>query len=418
VIVGAAVWTVLGAALASALALSSGHPGGSVARRLYRHAFEGPTRVEVRLPSWAQCPRGTRVVVPDGPTFVAIGEVSGTRLEPGARALVALADVAPERGDEIGPGTKATLLMAPGTAAWITRTLVPKETAERIRKEIDALRATHQEDIVRTLRPFVKETVNDAATLLLRDFRAAIERHRPEIESILARYREETIEKEFVPVFRESVWPQVVEISRPTLESIARELWDELPLWSLGWNYVWGKLPKTPGDALEQRFNRFLEEKAVPLLRSRQDEIRRTAEEVVRAISTNPQVQDVVRRAADRVANDPELQALLRRILEEVVTENQELVKLLERRWNDPRVQRAMEGFSARLQPGIDKIINMVLLNEAGDGISPHLARVLRTEILQKDTIWIRLEPVPGERRPAGTGNAPVVLEARVDTDG
>lgn len=411
---GAAIWLVLLFALASALALSSGHPGGSVARRLYRHSIEGPTRVEVRLPSWALCPEGTRVVVPDGPAFVAIGEVTGSRTEPGA--IVALADVAPERGDRIGPRTTATLLMAPGTAAWITKTLVPPDTALRIRREIDALRVTHEADIVRTLRPFVRETVDDAASLLARDFRAALERHRGEIEAILDRYRVETLEKEFVPVFREHVWPTVVDLSRPALEEIARELWEKLPLWSLGWSWAYGKLPRTPADALEQRFNRFLQEEAIPLLRERQDELARTAESVVRAISENPEVRDVVRRAAERVASDPELEALLRHILEEVVTDNEALARLLERRWNDPRVQRAMQGFSARLQPGIDRIINMVLLNEAGDGISPHLARVLRTEILRKDTIWIRLDPAPGDARPAGA--APVVLEGRVDTDG
>lgn len=414
IVAGAAIWLVLVVALASSLALSSGHPGGSVARRLYRHSIEGPTRVEVRLPSWAYCPAGTRVVVPDGPTFVAIGEVSGSRSEPGA--LVAFADVAPERGDLIGPRATATLLTAPGTAAWITKTLVPPETAERIRKEIDVLRATHEDDIVRTLRPFLAETVNDAASLLARDFRAALERHRDEIEAILDRYRVETLEEEFVPVFREEVWPTVVDLSRPTLEGIARELWEKLPLWSLGWNWMYGKLPSTPADALEQRFNRFLQDEAVPLLRSRQDELARTAESIVRAISENPAVRDVLRRAAERVANDPDLQALLRHILAEVVTDNAALARLLERRWNDPRVQRAMQGFSARLQPGIDRIINMVLLNESGDGISPHLARVLRTEILRKDTIWIRLDPAPGDARPDGA--APVVLEGRVDSDG
>ncbi len=411
---GAAIWLGVLALLTSSLAFSSGQPGGSVANRLYRHVAEGPTRIEIRFPAWAHSPTGTRLVIRDGASFLTIGEVVESRR--GGDAVVAVAEVAPERGDAIGPRSGATLVNAPGTAAWITRTLLPDDTLARIRDEIDVLRVTHWEEIVRTFRPFVQEAAAEAADLLARDLREAMLLHRAEFRAILERYRIETLEQEFLPVFRERVWPRIESRFRPEIEEIARELWDRLPLWSLGWSFVYGKLPRTPADALEQRFNRFVKEEAIPLLESRKDGLAALAEDVAREIVDDPEVKDAVQRALDRVGRDPELQALLRRMFEEIVTRNEDLAALLEKRWNDARVQVALRSFSTRLQPGIDRILNMVLLNEAGDGISPHLARVLRTEILAKDRIWILVDPVPEEGRPPGP--APTVLTGRIDSDG
>jgi len=66
------------------------------------------------------------------------------------------------------------------------------------------------------------------------------------------------------------------------LDEAGEELWDALPIWSLGVKYVWEKVPLTPEEQVKRRFEEYLKKDAAPILKKHAPAALKLAGEVLR----------------------------------------------------------------------------------------------------------------------------------------
>jgi hypothetical protein len=76
---------------------------------------------------------------------------------------------------------------------------------------------------------------------------------------------------------------------------------------------------------------------------------------------------------------------------------------------NSPETRRALDVTSARLEPALRRIGDMVFGTQSA-GITPEFAQVLRSEILYKDHRWFLLNAPATDNRPANV-NGELTIE-------
>src|SRR5205085_5892556 len=100
-----------------------------------------------------------------------------------------------------------------------------------------------------------------AMTVLENNLAAALKNHEGEFHAVLDKHQS-TLKDDLLPVLKEQLGPVVKEKSKPLLRKIGRELWDALPMWSLGWSAFRDKLPWQNQSYVDKWFEEFVETKA------------------------------------------------------------------------------------------------------------------------------------------------------------
>jgi hypothetical protein len=120
------------------------------------------------------------------------------------------------------------------------------------------------------------------------------------------------------------------------------------------------------------------------------------AVDVLGDIAKSEQVAATLRRILLKLKDDAEFIALLKTLFRELIRDNPRLEAYLRNKWEDASVQRTLAGAGARLEGLLKTIGDLVLLNETRTGVSPHLARVLRSVVLRKDRAYVIVQPAAG----------------------
>ena len=196
------------------------------------------------------------------------------------------------------------------------------------------------------------------------------------------------------------LWPIIQARAKPTMDAIGAEVWKRLPVWSFTWRFLYQSLPLTGDRILKSEVDRFWQEEATPILREHAGDFLAILQDIVAESAANPRVAAAFRRSFDHLIRDRDLQHQLRLIFQEVILDNPRFHARMARRWQTPEVARALEVLSKRLEPMVRRIGDLVL-GTRGGGITPEFARVLRTQILEKDRRWILLESPAGGGTPA-----------------
>ncbi|MEM7456516.1 MAG: hypothetical protein AAF456_19380, partial [Planctomycetota bacterium] len=159
--------------------------------------------------------------------------------------------------------------------------------------------------------------------------------------------------------------------------------------------------PVPQRDLTEREFNRFVNEKAVPIVESHFGEIVALQQTILTEVSRNPRVQQTVRDGFRDIAADPEVQAVINEVFREVFVDNERLIETVRDSWNTPRAQAALRLTNDRLDPTITAI-GETMFGSPYKQITPEFSRVLRNRILHKDDRWLVLHQTgeEGSARP------------------
>lgn len=399
---GLAFW--IGVAVAAALGVFT--PRGSAADaadRLVAYAVSSPRHLVLDVPQGAELRPGDPVFVSAPDRFlVRVGRVESTG---GGAAVLALH---PEAEERLREGLVARVYAVPDTVAWIVATLLPRAKTDEIRSLTVEFFRREGEAIRAALMPELEESVREVVAFYEEELPAALARHADEIEALATKHREGVIRRDLVPVVKEVGGKLAAEKFRPLAEEVGREIMDSLPVWSLGWRYLWEKVPFTDDQQMKKRFEKYFREEAEPILAAHTDEAVRLLGEVLKEMASDPRVRAAVRRVATEVAEDPEVAALAKELFSELVLRNERLVSLLRKRWEEG-LRDAVASAASRTEPLVKDIVNAVVKDADGEGLSPRFAHVLRTRVFWKDRRWVLLVP--------GDGGAPLTDGARIPAE-
>jgi hypothetical protein len=398
VIAGVAVWAALGFGAFAAARQASARLGdvGAVASRVWRYASGRPARAAVRFPEGAFVLPGDGVYVRDPRGVRAVGQVRSTAAEGGATAaVVEFYDPA----DAPARGTRFHAVPNALTPAWTVEVLLPPERRARILEDLRAFTREHRLEILETFWTPSDLFLRDAVGILEEDLPAVLRRRDDQVQKLLKKHRDTTFEKEMLPVLKAEAWPRVQERSRPLVEEVGEELWKGLPKWELGWRYVYGQLPGTDSDVMRKRFDRYVEEEAVPILTAHTEDFLAVLQEVLSDLAANPRVAASLRGGFARVVEDPEFTALLGDVFAELLSSEGRLLAAFRARFTSPEFTDRLNRLFERLGPCLESSADRILLADDG-GIHPDLARVLRRQIFLKDACWILVEPGAGPPAP------------------
>ena len=312
------------------------------------------------------------------------------------------------QGSGAVPRVRAKLITVPQTAAWILRTLLPPEKLEILAREWNETLLTHRDEVFASLNPLITRFVLTMEEVVIAALPAAIEARRAELSALGTRLHEEVIRKELTPLLRDQLWPVIEERTRPTLTAIQDEMLKKIPVWGITWRLLYDKLPLTQQNALRRELDRFWQVEAAPILKAHAEDFLAIAQDVVKEAAKNPEVGAAFRRGFDRLVQDGELKHEARHFLQATVLDNPRFHEAMRELWASPEFSRAVDGLSRFLEPFARRMGDLVL-GTRGGGITPEFARVLRSQILEKDRRWILLEEIE-----ASAGGEPLGPGARI----
>jgi hypothetical protein len=217
-----------------------------------------------------------------------------------------------------------------------------------------------------------------------------------------AKYQHEIVEVRLAPVMKSQIWPLVVQHTEPVVRDVGREIWERASVWRFGWRSIYDRMLPNEQSLTEKEWARFLRQDALPVLERHTDELVAVQEKVLANVLANEEVRTAACDGLRAMADDPELQQLAWDLIRELILENPRLHAILARHWTGPEAQRALEITSERFEPAVLRI-SETLFGNAEAGITPELARVLRSKVLGKDRRWLFVEGVAPA--PAATGS-------------
>lgn len=280
----------------------------------------------------------------------------------------------------------------PMSLDWVVKTVIPKhrqkEIAARISDEWNLQRA----EVIDRLKPVIREGVQTALNTVEAELPKVIRNHRGDFHALGDRYQAEILKAEIMPLVRKEILPIIEEEAVPVATDLGKALWKRVSLWSFTWRYVYDKSPLPKKNAVKEEFQRFIDNEALPELRSRTDEFIDVTETIVQRSMENPKVKEVLKRNVKRVIEDEELRQLIWLVVKEAVVENDTLRTTLEAHMKDQETRAIVRLTGDRLEPFVREIGDMIF-GSRETGITPEFSRILRSQILTKDRRWFVMKP-------------------------
>ena len=281
---------------------------------------------------------------------------------------------------------------------WVIQTMMSPEMKTKIGNLIINSFDRNRDVLVAAFEPVVKESISAATVILREDLEKSFDRHQKEIDQLSERFQNELLQEQILPLVQDEIWPVVQEESQPLATTIGREIWREVSVWRFGWRYLYDKSPLPDRKLSEQEFERFVDDKAIPILKEHVDDFVGLQQRLLTRISTNEKVKATVSAALREVATDPEVRDLVSVIFREVVTDNDRLKNTLESKWKTDAGRRAIWMANNRLDPTVRRI-GETMFGSPETEITPEFARVLRNRVMHKDARWLTLHSAALENR-------------------
>lgn len=276
----------------------------------------------------------------------------------------------------------------------VVAVMLPPEKQLQIQQHLSDLMREHGDELVAAFAPLVQQSLERSLPVVEEEFRIALDRHRDEIDRLVGRWNDDVIRDRLIPLARREILPTVRKHGEPQVEEIGRELWDRASIWRFGWRAVYDNSPLPRKNLVQEEWDRFVEEQAIPVFEARMDEIVVTLQKIVSDVAANSRVRAELAGVASEIAADEDARDLLRQILKETFVDSRRLREVWSSVWTSDDARRALDLAGNRLEPVVRKIGDE-LFGTQEDGIDPNFARVLRSQILGKDRRWVVATRVP-----------------------
>ncbi|MCP3917663.1 MAG: hypothetical protein GY711_19120 [bacterium] len=380
---GGAFWIALAVGLTAAARDSAEAPGAGVGEQLVDYALGSEVEIELELPG-VSADYGDPIFARDeAGGWMQVGYLSGVDNPRGATRATAIwysSELEPEACDLVYARNA-------GTLADVVATMLPPEKRERILTIVAEANRRHGAEIAAALRPVIERTIRETAPVIEAGVRASITAHRSEVQALAQRYDEKFIRRRLVPLVREEVLPSVRLHGEPIAKEIAAELWERASVLRFGWAALYDSAPFPAKDLTRKEFDRFLVNEAVPVVESHTADLVEAVKRVLTDVASNPRIRTELEAFADELARDPELERLLKSVIQEAIVDNEALRDVWVRNWQANESQAALGLAGRRFEPVVRQIGDE-LFGTREVGIHPDFARVVRNQILGKDRRW------------------------------
>ncbi|MDB4766770.1 hypothetical protein OAG71_03680 [bacterium] len=274
--------------------------------------------------------------------------------------------------------------------AWVGKTMLNTAKRKELTELIVDAYSRHQDELLETFKPLIEQTIADGAKIIRDEIVIEIAKHQEQIEAIGRRYESEILEKDILPVLEQEVWPIIQEESQPLVQQIGMEIWKEVSVWRFGWRVLYDATPLPEKNLSQREFDRFLESKALPILKSHVPDAIELQKSLLAKISKNEKLKATLSKAGNKILNDKEVQSLMKEIFKNAIVDNEKLKQSIETTWRSDSAVAAMRIANRRLEPTVTEI-GRALFGSPTEGITPEFARVLRNRVLHKDERWLVL---------------------------
>ena len=288
----------------------------------------------------------------------------------------------------VGSRFQLTAYRNSGKLDDVIATMFPAEKRQQIQLRLAEVLEVHGEELMTSLLPLAQQALQESLPVIEAEFRASTQRHQAEIDLLIERWNDDLVKERLIPLARREVMPIVRTHGQPIAETIGRELWDRASIWSFGWRAAYDKSPLPRRDLVQQEWDRFVEQDAIPVFDQHMDEIANAVQKMIAEIAAEKGVTDELAAVAISIASDPEAIRLFRDILRESIVDNPQLRQVWRQVWESDQAQSALDLAGQRLEPVVRQIGDD-LFGTREEGINPDFARVLRNQILGKDRRWI-----------------------------
>ncbi|MDG2221108.1 MAG: hypothetical protein P8L85_07000 [Rubripirellula sp.] len=279
-----------------------------------------------------------------------------------------------------------------GSMEEVIATMLPEAKRQQIQRRLADVLKAHGEELSGAFTPLVQDSLRQSMPLIENEFRKSVERHRGEVDQLAGRWNDEVVKDRLIPMARREILPIVRKHGAPTAERMGRELWDRASVWRFGWRIVYDRSPLPEKNLVQEEWDRFVEDEAVPVFDEHMDEIVVSVQRILSDVAANPSVRGELSAVSSELVNDPEARELVRTVLKETLVENERLRQAWRDVWTSPEAQAALTMAADRLEPVVRGIGDDLFGTEEG-GIDPNFARVLRNQILGKDRRWVTTTP-------------------------
>lgn len=393
--VGAIIWILISIAACIGWNRYAGQPTPA-AQQLVEYWTEYPRQVELEFDLPMPVRVGDPVMQFEGDVAKMVGvichvesPVSSRRdLVTTTRAYAQLFGSAP---DDLA-GMELTYHSTPDSIEWVIQTMLPPATRQRISQLVVEAYRENQSEILAELRPVLEKTFQDATQIMREEFQQSVQRRDQQIQKLSQRYQDELVDEKLVPLVQQEIWPVIERLGQPLVIDIGSQLWAEASIWRFGWRLLYDQTPLPHRNLTHKEFERFVTEKARPIIQEKLPDIIATQQEILAEISRNEKVRGTVSDSIRTVIWDDEFQTLVADIMKDVLIDNEKLHQVLVENWNTPEAQRALEITNRRLEPTVTQI-GQTLFGSPDSQITPEFSRVLRSQIMQKDQRWFVLRP-------------------------
>jgi hypothetical protein len=415
---GGVFWIAIIAGAAWVLGTRRGD-GGSTSSVLARHLLSRPAHVDVKLPYPVIVEVGDEVHLADASGEVPdaarpVGEIEAILAEDGSELPHLYTEASafrvrihqPDRVD-LRADAAADLVRVPQTGAWVAQTLLTRRTIPRIAQEWNLTMLEHREQIFALVTPIVRDCIIDIQRHVEREMPPFLARHREEVGRLSAALEGDVRGKDMPAVFEKEIWPMAQPHLRPVLDTVSREIWDQIPLWGFSWKIAYGALPFTDNDAFQNAWLEFVEGQVAPIIGSHSEELFAAGKAIFRDVLANERISERIRAAFTNLIEHPEFHALTHVFLKEVFLDNTDFHEAMRARAGSAEVRRALAVASTHLEPMIRRMGD-IILGTREDGVTREFARVLRAQILHKDLQRVVI-------RRGSEGAPPLARGARID---
>ena len=280
----------------------------------------------------------------------------------------------------------------PTSLDWVATTLLPEERRAEITTILAREWQKHGPELTARMQPILQDAVGQMALAVESQLPMVLEQHRLQISKIADRYQEEVVKQKVVPLVRSQILPIIEREIRPVALDVGRELWDRVSLWSFTWRYLYDVSPLPERNAVKREFERFLAEEIRPAMDTRVDDFVAATERIVRAVSQNREVREVIRESLHSSATDSQIRELTWSVFRDAFLTNPAVHQALQSSLSSADAQQAMRLAGIAFEPAVRDIGDAIFGNR-DDGISAEFARVMRLQILLKDRRWLQVVP-------------------------
>jgi hypothetical protein len=399
-LVGAFFW--LAAAVAAAAAAASLAPPtrerlDHVKVEMARAVFDPAPTFTILYRGGTVLERGNGVLAIVDGKLERIGEVVRVRPDGDDASDVRATIAIDEHGGTYRPaaGTVGVRRSQGRSFLFALQTLLPASQWERVRTEWTSFRARNAEELSREIEPLAGQLLATTLRAVAAELPDALERHRADLDRVVTRMRNGLGEEQVRPLLIEDLWPIVVRNAAGPAEQIGRELWDRVPLMSFALRAAADRLLEDEPVRVEERWNRFVQEEALPTIRAHLPELEQAFAAIVKEVLASEDVQSRTAAVWAGIRDDPAVQALARTLTRELLADNARLNAALRALADDPATRERVARIGARFQEFLDPLGDLIFLDESRQGINPDLAYLIRLLLLRRDEQVVYLEAPP-----------------------